>query len=108
MTPMRVDTVHIELEPEEFYECQEPAVWTPDHVPVTAMDLQCVETQEEETKVIQMVKVEENTQDSCYGDVGTWRPGSEELRMVDARGTKIAHQGLTKARIRITDHNRDD
>ena len=83
------------------------------------MDMQNHETDVEETKFVQMVKVEEVIQDSClvtldsgadvsvlplhYGEAGTWRPGSEQLRTVDAQGAKIAHQGLTKARIKITD-----
>lgn len=77
-----------------------------------AMDLECLETEVEEPEMVQMVQVEEIIQDSCsvtldigadvsvlplcYGDVGTWRPGSKQLRMVDAQGTKIARQGLTK------------
>ena len=117
--PWRVNAIYEELNEEEFFDCREPIVWTPSHVPVIAMDMQVHEEEGEEAKFIQMVKVEAVIQDSClvtldsgadvsvlplhYGEVGTWRPGSEKLKMVDAQGTKIAHQGLTKARIKIED-----
>ena len=68
------------------------------------------ETDGEEAKLAQTVKVV--TLDSGadvsvlplhYGEVRTRRPGSEKLRMVDAQGTKIVDQGLTKAKIKIGD-----
>lgn len=31
-----------------------------------------------------------------------WRCGAMNLRMVDARGARIAHDGVTKAKIRTT------
>ena len=40
-----------------------------------------------------------------YGNVGEWRPGAKELKMVDAQGTRIAHQGLTGAKVRVKDVN---
>ena len=39
----------------------------------------------------------------AYADVGQWAPGSASLRMVDAQGKRIAHNGVTKARISATD-----
>ena len=122
--PWRVNAVYEEPSEEEFFDCREPVVWTPSHVPVIAMDMQMHEVEEKGAKFIQMVKVEAVIQDSClvtldsgadvsvlplhYGEVGTWRPGSEKLKMVDAQGTKIAHQGLTKAKIKIEDSEGKD
>lgn len=34
-----------------------------------------------------------------------WAPGSENLRMVDAKGNQIAHDGVTKARNRTVGKN---
>ena len=120
----RVSAVYEELNEEEFFDCREPVVWTPSHVPVIAMDMQTHEVEEKEAKFISMVKVEAVIQDSClvtldsgvdvsvlplhYGEVGTWRLGSEKLKMGDAQGTKIAHQGLTKAKIKIEDSEGKD
>ena len=38
----------------------------------------------------------------AYADVGHWKAGSQELRMIDAQGKRIAHDGVTKARLRTT------
>ena len=40
-----------------------------------------------------------------YGNVGQWAPGAESLKMVDAQGKQISHDGVTKARLRTTDAN---
>ena len=71
--------------------------------------------------MIQMVSVGDLDEESCfvtldsgadvsvlpanYGNVGEWRPGAKELKMVDAQGTRIAHQGLTRAKVRVKDVN---
>lgn len=34
-----------------------------------------------------------------YGSLGEWRPGSKGLKMVDAHGKKIEHEGLTRAKV---------
>ena len=40
-----------------------------------------------------------------YGNVGQWAPGAESLKMVDAQGKQIAHDGVTRARLRTRDAN---
>ena len=37
-----------------------------------------------------------------YGNVGQWAPGAETLKMVDAQGKQISHDGIT---VRTTDSN---
>ena len=81
-----------------------------------AMDLQ----DDLEERKVQMVRTGEEEQDAgclvtldsgadisvlprSYGSVGTWSPGSQNLRMVDAQGTHIAHDGMTRAKIRTID-----
>ena len=86
-----------------------------------ALDLQQIETEEITLHMIQMVSVGDLDEESCfvtldsgadvsvlpanYGNVGEWRPGAKELKMVDAQGTRIAHQGLTRAKVRVKDVN---
>ena len=87
-------------------------------VSIVALDLQ--DSEEEELQV-NMVKIEEDESDQClvtldsgadvsvlprsYAAVGQRQQESMELKMVDAQGKKIAHDGVTKARIRIEDKN---
>ena len=40
-----------------------------------------------------------------YGNVGQWAPGTESLKMVDAHKKQIAHDGVTRARLRTRDAN---
>ena len=109
--------IHMEADDDEekFMDCIEPAVLVPDGTAIVAMDLQ-----DEEEELVQMVRHEETeakepcliTLDSgadvsvlprAYADVGHWKAGSQELRMIDAQGKRIAHDGVTKARLRTTD-----
>ena len=84
-------------------------------VSIVALDLQ--DSEEEELQV-NMVKIEEDESDQClvtldsgadvsvsYAAVGQRQHESTELKMVDAQGRKIAHDGVTKARVRIEDKN---
>ena len=110
------DYMETEDDEEMFMDCIEPAVLVPDGTVIVAMDLQ----DEEEELYVQMVRHEETevkepcliTLDSgadvsvlprAYADVGHWKAGSQELRMIDAQGKRIAHDGVTKARLRTTD-----
>ena len=84
----------------------------PDGIAVLAMDLQ----DEQEEKMVQMVR-----QASClvtldsgadvsvlpksYAGVGRWSEGSQQLRLVDAQGKNIVHNGITKASVRSMDSN---
>ena len=95
-----------------------PMVDVPLGVSIVALDLQ--DSEEEELQV-NMVKIEEDESDHClvtldsgadvsvlprsYAAVGQRQQESTELKMVDAQGKKIAHDGVTKARIRIEDKN---
>ena len=109
------------MQQEVFYDCLEPSVWAPEEVPIIALDLQQVETEDIAFHMIQMVSVGDLDEEACfvtldsgadvsvlpanYGNVGEWRPGAKELKMVDAQGTRIAHQGLTRAKVRVKDVN---
>ena len=120
--PWRVGAIEVEMEElfgeiseeteEEFVDCIEPVVLVPDGVTVVAMDLQ----DDLEERKVQMVRTGEEENDAgchtgpdisvlrrSYGSVGTWSPGSQSLRMVVAQGTHIAHDGVTRAKIRTTD-----
>ena len=123
--PWRVGMVTMELyEIEEFYdaeesefqECYEPRVEVPDDVAIVAMDLQ----DEDEELVVSMVRMQpEEMNENClitvdsgadisvlprdYAGVGKRREGDGELKMVDAQGRKIAHEGVTRAKIRMVD-----
>ena len=124
--PWRVGMVLAEEEAEDYMEteggeevfmdCIEPAVLVPDGTAIVALDLQ----DEEEELFVQMVRHEETeAKESClitldsgagvsvlpraYADVGHWKAGSQELRMIDAQGKRIAHDGVTKARLRTVD-----
>ena len=117
--PWRVGMIEVgnEVTDEEFYDCVEPVVSIPLGVAIVAMDLQ----DESEEKLVQMVSAGEREGEEClvtldsgadisvlpkaYADVGQWAPGSTSLRMVDAQGKRIAHSGVTKARISTTDAN---
>ena len=110
------DYMETEDDEEMFMDCIEPAVLVPDGTVIVAMDLQ----DEEEELYVQMVRHEEpEVKEPClitldsgadvsvlpraYADVGHWKAGSQELRMIDAQGKRIAHDGVTKARLRTTD-----
>ena len=125
--PWRVGAIEVEAEEiydeiteedEVFMDCIEPVVLVPHGITVVAMDLQ----DDLEEKQIQMVSTGGQGQDTrclvtldsgadisvlprSYGGVGTWSPGSQNLKMVDAQGTHIAHDGVTRAKIRTTDRN---
>ena len=117
--PWRAGMIEVgnEVMDEEFYDCIEPVVGIPLGVASVAMDLQ----DESEEKLVQMVSAGEREGEEClvtldsgadisvlpkaYADVGQWAPGSTSLRMVDAQGKRIAHSGVTKARISATDAN---
>ena len=131
MPPWRVGVIRVELiendtrdatevwsGDEEFLDCIEPVVLVPDGIAVVAMDLQ----DNNEEKMVQMVRrTNEEEHTSClvtldsgadvsvlpksYASVGRWSEGSKNLKMVDAQGKKIEHDGITKARIRTTDTN---
>ena len=107
-----------EVTDDEYMDCYEPMVDVPLGVSIVALDLQ--DSEEEELQV-NMVKIEEDEADQClvtldsgadvsvlprsYAAVGQRQQESTELKMVDAQGRKIAHDGVTKARIRIEDKN---
>ena len=100
---------------EEFMDCIEPVVLVPDGIAVVAMDLQ----DGNEEKMVQMVRTDENDGASClftldsgadtsvlpktYAGVGQWSEGSKQLRMIDAQGRKIEHNGIIKAKVRTMD-----
>ena len=103
---------HYEVE-DAYVECVEPAVQVPENVAIVAMDLQ-----DEEDVMVKMVRVQKIgceeecmvTLDSgasvlprCYAGTGERQQEKEELRMVDAQGRKIAHEGITRARVRVRD-----
>ena len=124
--PWRVGMVTVELyETEEFYDIDEfeyqerfePTVEVPDDVAIVAMDLQDVE---EEEMIVSMVRMQRDAATgSClitldsgadisvlpqdYASVGERREGDGGLKMVDAQGRKIAHDGMTRAKIRMVD-----
>ena len=99
---------------EEYMECHEPRVDVPAGVSIVAMDLQ-----DDEDFYVNMVKIEGVNADNClvtldtgadvsvlprtYASVGQWQQGSSELKMIDAQGKRIAHDGATRVRIRIED-----
>ena len=104
-----------EVTDDEYVDCYEPMVDVPLGVSIVALDLQ--DSEEEELQV-NMVKIEEDESDQClvtldsgadvsvsYAAVGQRQHESTELKMVDAQGRKIAHDGVTKARVRIEDKN---
>ena len=118
--PWRVGMVEASYEyeeNEEFFECIEPVVHIPAGIMIVAMDLQ----DQGEEKWVQMVSTGPKEGDEClvtldsgadisvlpraYAEVGQWAPGSASLRMVDAQGKRIAHNGVTKAKICTTDAN---
>ena len=125
--PWRVGMIQVEdhevgefFDPDEseYMDCHEPVVKAPAGVAIIAMDLQ----DERPDYMVNMVKIENVEDDkSClvtldsgadisvlpksYANVGSWRPKPEELRMVDAQGKSIEHDGITKARIRVVDKN---
>ena len=82
-----------EMKHEVFYDCLEPSVWAPEEVPIIAMDLQQVETEDIAFHMIQMVSVGDLDEEACfvtldsgadvsvlpanYGNVGEWRPGAK-------------------------------
>ena len=109
---MKAEEIYDEIneEDEVFMDCIEPVVLVPHGITVVAMDLQ----DDLEEKQIQMVSTGGQGQDTrclvtldsgadisvlprSYGGIGTWSPGSQSLRMVDAQGT---HDGVTRAKIR--------
>ena len=123
---LRVISLEEKEEDEEFKECLEIEVWVPEGTPVVAMDWQ--DSDEEEAvdeergedeelhvRMVQMKDYEEEeavqiTLDSgadvsvlprSYGNVGSWRQGGREIRMVDAQGREIKHEGITRAKLRI-------
>ena len=118
--PWRVGAIETKYEEnerdEEFFDCIEPVVNIPAGIVIVAMDLQ-----DNEEKLVQMVSTGSEAGDEClvtldsgadisvlpkaYADVEHWAPGSANLRMVDAQGKHIAHNGVTKARISTTDAN---
>ena len=115
--PWRVGMIKADnQEPEEkYYDCIEPVVSIPLGVAIVAMDLQ----DECDEKLVQMISTGTGEGEEClvtldsgadvsvlpkaYAEVGQWAPGSTSLRMVDAQGKRIAHSGVTKARISTTD-----
>ena len=105
---------HYEFE-DAYMECHEQAVQVPENVAIVAMDLQ-----DEEDVMVKMVRIQEIgyedecmvTLDSgadvsvlprCYAGTGERQQEREDLRMVDAQGRKIAHDGITRARVRVRD-----
>ena len=86
-------------------------------ISIVAMDLQ----DEAEERLVQMVRMDQNDTEQClvtldsgadisvlpksYGNVGQWAPGTESLKMVDAQGKQIAHEGVSRARLRARDAN---
>ena len=105
---------HYEVE-DAYVECVEPAVQVPENVAIVAMDLQ-----DEEDVMVKMVRVQKIgceegcmvTLDSgadvsvlprCYAGTGERQQEREDLRMVDAQGRKIAHDGITRARVCVRD-----
>ena len=123
--PWRVGMVRTAYESEdelescksEFEDCIEPVVDIPEGISIVAMDLQ----DEAEERLVQMVRMDQNDTEEClvtldsgadisvlpksYGNVGQWAPGAESLKMVDAQGKQIAHDGVTRARLRTRDAN---
>ena len=101
----------------EFEDCIEPVVDIPEGMSIVAMDSQ----DEAEDQLVQMVRMDQSDIEEClvtldsgadisilpksYGNVGQWAPGAESLKMVDAQGKQIFHDGVTKARLRTTDAN---
>ena len=118
--PWRVGMVRCEQDEgyetadEEYMECHEPRVDVPAGVSIVAMDLQ-----DDEELYVNMVKIEGVNADNClvtldtgadvsvlpktFASVGEWQQGSSELKMIDAQGKRIAHDGVTRVRIRVED-----
>ena len=114
---------------DEFEECLEVDVWTPEGTPVIAMHWQDEEEDEEieeeeegDELHVRMVQTAEERRDDevqitldsgadvsvlpmSYGCVGQWRQGDREVRMVDAQGREIKHEGITRAKLRIRDEH---
>ena len=117
--------VQVEAVEEIFYDCIEPECDVPEGVPMVAMHLQDSEDEAEdesesevEEQLVQMIKAERGWQNGDksvitldsgadisvlpkeYINCGEWSPGDPKLRMVDAQGRVIQHQGTTKAKLR--------
>ena len=122
--PWRVGMIEVEIrEMEEFYEaegseyfdCYEPAVEVPDEVTIVAMDLQdpeemmvsMVRRQDHEENGNCLITVDSGADISVlpkdYAGVGERQEAGEQLKMVDAQGKKIPHNGMTRARVRMVD-----
>ena len=103
-----------DFEENEFQDCYEPTVDVPSGVTIIAMELQDIEEQ----MAVNMVRMNyEEEDDRClitldsgadisvlprsYAHVGLRQDGREELKMVDAQGRNIPHEGTTKAKIRL-------
>ena len=121
--------VQVEAADENFYDCVEPECDVPAGVPMVAMRLQDPEDEpgdeaedesesEFEEQLVQMIKAERGWQNGEksvatfdsgadisvlpkeFINCGEWNPGDPKLRMVDAQGRVIQHQGTTKAKVR--------
>lgn len=104
------------MDENEYQDCYEPTVEVPNGVMIVAIDLQ----DNEEEMAVNMVRMNNEEEDEkclitldsgadisvlprSYANVGMRQDGRDELKMVDAQGRKIAHDGVTRARIRLMD-----
>ena len=103
-----------EEEDEEFFDCRELEVEIPEGVAVIAMDLQ---DEEEDVVEVNATHTERGEPDAVpitldsgadisvlpreFADRGVWSQGTTSLKMIDAQGREIKHDGVTKARVQV-------
>ena len=124
--PWRVGMVSMELydveefhdvAESEYHDCYEPAVEVPKNVAIVAMDLQ--DNEEKELSVSMVRRQDYAEEGNClitvdsgadisvlpkeFAGVGEQQASDGSLMMVDAQGKRIPHNGMTRAKVRMTD-----